>query len=587
MSENIWGRGAGILTSARRRRAVNSSSPNGGDKGDDGNSGGNLFPPNNDIDVEFGVDDNDNPFESIGRELDHSVGGDATTRVVEGMKSSSDEADAAVDAKCLSRQSGIVGLISEKNYGVIDTVKTNGGVNSIELANKTENGTMFMPQEDDLYFHNSDKYSIAHEETNNSSPPGDVCTNDNPTSENVNQGLHVSNTAKHSSSLANSVMKKISPTRFTFQSSSDRSSSISSTRPKNFNSFKTPANNKSLPSRELFSSSGAMTRRSNVVNETTQNSNIHKSTVKRHTFRRSMDNSSAVANNTPTVVNNNVREMGFVPTFLSHSKGRSGGTLDVPENGDDDDCDDYNSNNLPKREGALPSSYNMITEHHRQQQQQQQHKSHRHAKLGPLVQRMHALRNSNQRMAMRLRSGQLAATPPGGGSSGSSFLASRKRRRSGGGGEHLDPTSMLDVTVSCASLSLFDTTLANCGILLAYIHARTEIKGSSSSSGQFAGRFNLPCYARLIMSRDVIHERGIVNDCINKQLRLYDALVIPARLMMTENPKVRGGSSSDDVDCYQNNMMKNMPTIICANICQDYPTDKPTLQDVSFQLHNP
>jgi hypothetical protein len=299
-----------------------------------------------------------------------------------------------------------------------------------------------------------------------------------------------------------------------------------------------------------------------------------------------MDSSSAAANNTPSVVNNNVREMGFVPTFLSHSKGRSGGTLDVPENGADDDCDDYISNNSPKREGALPSSYNMITEHHRQQQQQQQqHKSHRNAKLGPLVQRMHALRYSNQRMAMRLRSGQLVVTPPGGGSSGSSFLASRKRRRSGGG-EYLDPTSMLDVTVSCASLS-FDTTIANCGILLAYIHARTEIKGSSSSLGQFMGRLNLPCYARLIMSRDVIHERGIVNDCINKQLRLYDALVIPARLMMTGNLKERGGSSSDDVDCYHNNMMKNMLTTICATICQDYPTDKPTLQDVSFQLHNP
>ena len=91
------------------------------------------------------------------------------------------------------------------------------------------------------------------------------------------------------------------------------------------------------------------------------------------------------------------------------------------------------------------------------------------------------------------------------------------------------------------------------------------------------------------MSRDVIHERGIVNDCINKQLRLYDALVIPARLMMTGNLKERGGSSSDDVDCYHNNMMKNMPTIICANnICQDYPADKPPLQDVSFnQFHNP
>lgn len=151
----------------------------------------------------------------------------------------------------------------------------------------------------------------------------------------------------------------------------------------------------------------------------------------------------------------------------------------------------------------------MISEHHRQQQQKQ-HKSNRSAKLGPLVQRMHALRNANQRMVMRLHSGQFAISPGGGGGvSGNSFLASRKRRRSGG--EYLDPTSMLDVTVAAASLS-FDTAIGNCGILLAYIHARTL-----SSSGQFVERLNLPCYARLIMSRDVIRERGIVDDCIIKR----------------------------------------------------------------------
>ena len=562
MSEK-WGRGAGILTSARRRSMVNSSPPNGGDEDADGHhSGGNLFLPNNDTDVEFGDDDNDNPFDLIGRELDHSVGD--TNRVVEGMKSSPDEADAAVDADdCLSRQSGNVELITEKNFGGTDTVKTNGGVNSIKSVDKTENGTVDMPQKE----HNNDKYPTSYD--------------DKPSSEKVSQRLHVSNTAKHGSTLTSSVMKKISPTRFTFQSSGR---SISSTRPNNINSFKTPANNKSLPSRELFSSSsGAMTQRSNIVNATTQSSNsLYKSTVKRHTFRRSMD-ISAAANNTPAV-NNNLREMGFVPTFLSHTKSRSGTTLDVPENGDDDDCDDYNINS-PKREGAPPSSFNMISEHHRQQQQKQ-HKSNRSAKLGPLVQRMHALRNANQRMVMRLHSGQFSISPGGGGGgvSGNSFLASRKRRRSGG--EYLDPTSMLDVTVAAASLS-FDTAIGNCGILLAYIHASTEIKGLSSS-GQFVERLNLPCYARLIMSRDVIRERGIVDDCIIKQLRLFDAIIIPSMLVMTEDLDERGGSL-DDVDWNRNNMMQNMPTIICANnICQDYPADKPPLQDVSFnQFHNP
>lgn len=252
----------------------------------------------------------------------------------------------------------------------------------------------------------------------------------------------------------------------------------------------------------------------------------------------------------------------------------------VPENGDDDDCDDYN-NDSPKREAIL-CSFNMITEHHRQQQ----HKSHRNAKLGPLVQRMHALRNANQRMTMRLHSGQVAiARGGGGGSNGNSFLASRKRRRSGGG-EYLDPTSMLDVTVSGASLS-FDTTISNCGILLAYIHVRTEIKGPSLSD-QIVKRLNLPCYARLIMSQDVIRERSIVNNCINTQLCLFDAIIIPARLMMTEDMEERGGASSDDDDCNQNSMMKNMPTIICANICQDYPADKPPLQEVSFdQFYTP
>jgi len=548
-----WGRGAGILTSARRRSMVNSSSPNGGDEDSDGHhSGGNLFPPNND-DIEFGVDDNDNPFESIGRELDNSVGD--TNRVVEGMKSSPDEADAAVDADdCLSRQSGNVELITEKYFGVIDTVKKN----EMTSVDKTENGTVDMPQKE----HNNDKYPTSYD--------------DKPSSEKASQRQHVSITAKHGSTLTSSVMKKISPTRFTFQSSGR---SISSTRPNNINSFKTPANNKSLPSRELFSSSsGAMTQRSNIVNATTQSSNsLYKSTVKRHTFRRSTDNSAA-ANNTPSV-NNNLREMGFVPTFLQATKSRSGTTLDVPENGDDDDCDDYNINS-PKREGAPPSSFNMISEHHRQQQQKQ-HKSNRSAKLGPLVQRMHALRNANQRMVMRLHSGQFAISPGGGGGvSGNSFLASRKRRRSGG--EYL---VALDVTVSGASLS-FDTTIGNCGTLLAYIHSRTEIKGPSSS-GQFVERLNLPCYARLIMSRDVIRERGIVDDCIIKQLRLFDAIIIPSILVMTEDLDERGGPL-DDVDWNRNNMMQNMPTIICANICQDYPADKPPSQDVSFnQFHNP
>ena len=221
----------------------------------------------------------------------------------------------------------------------------------------------------------------------------------------------------------------------------------------------------------------------------------------------------------------------------------------------------------------------MISKHHRPQQQQSRRKSTSpNAKSGYLVQRLHSLRSADLRMAMRLRSGQYSTIP----GSSHNLLVSRKRRRSGGGGgDYLDSknstSSILDVTVSGASLS--NTAFGEGGttVLLAFIHVYTATKHPAGHCVEPYNGMTVPCFARIVISRDVLRERDIDDGCI-KQLRFYDAVVIPSRLptVAPEDAAAKGLNHNHEL------CMRSMPTIICTHICQDYPPEQPPLEDVSF-----
>lgn len=352
-----------------------------------------------------------------------------------------------------------------------------------------------------------------------------------------------------------SKQQKISPRRFTFQTS---------TKPKS-TSFKTPSRT-SLPTEDLFSSR-AMSQRVTAKRSTRKSISNNESTQKRnqrHTFRNSMDRSNA-----PTA-DNNVREMRFVPTFLSSiaKVGSDNAHEDTPRENNDDDAD------YPRDE-ISPFTHNMVSNHHRQHQLNQSHRKSEQStagKSGYLVQRLRSLRNADQRMAMQWRNGKNStsglncATMP------------RKRRRSGG--DYLDPrnaaSTIMDVTVSGASQAVckFDEGKT---VLLAYIHCYTTIKQPSEHSKDQWDKLKYPCFALILMSRDAVQEQGIVGSR-SKQLRIYDGVVVPPRVAALDSDWNVSYEAKPDTEFHS----KDMPTIIRTHICEEYPASVPLLPDVTF-----
>ena len=181
---------------------------------------------------------------------------------------------------------------------------------------------------------------------------------------------------------------------------------------------------------------------------------------------------------------------------------------------------------------------------------------------GYLTQRLRALQSKDERMAMRLRSGQY--------SSSSGLGGARKRRRSGG--EHLDPKhnakTVLDITVSSI---VSNTAVAGDGrmALLAYTHRYEPIKQDSVGE---VGRHliesvQVPSYALVAVPKDFLREHRIATDGTStKSFRLYDALVIRPRVVRLEV----------DTAIEEERRMDHLPTIICTQvICQqDNPNQK-------------
>lgn len=174
---------------------------------------------------------------------------------------------------------------------------------------------------------------------------------------------------------------------------------------------------------------------------------------------------------------------------------------------------------------------------------------------GYLTQRLRALQSKDERMALRLRSGQYNSSTGLGGA--------RKRRRSGG--EHLDPkhnaNTVLDLTVSSI---VSDSAVAGDGrmALLAYIHRYEAIKQDSVGE---VGRHliesvQVPSYALVDVPKDFLREQRIVaGGTSTKMFRLYDALVIRPRVVRLET----------DAAMENERRMDHLPTIICTQvICQ-------------------
>ena len=423
-------------------------------------------------------------------------------------------------------------------------------------------------------------------------------TTESTTSQNINDNRNgaaiQSSKRRKSSNAAASTIKKLSPPRFSFQSSSSVKSKPKPT------SFKTPSNNKSLPSRELFTNNTMPQQRSTITKSTQKLSTTTTQKRKqRHSFRpSSTGNVSSLA--TPAV-NSNVREMEFVPTFISNNnaKGKSS-PKDAPA--DEDDNDDDNGDNGDNIKVSAYSN-NMITNH--QQQQRKARRSESSKSSGYLVQRLRSLRSTDQRMSMRLRNAQYNNNS---GTTGGGGIMSRKRRRSSD--HHLNPenmaTSTLDVTVrycdksfSSAGCNSNSASLLGEGksVLLAYIHCCAMTKHQKDKPDimmQSESELpSFPCHAWIVMANDVIREHGLVqnddNDDIatssttisTKQLRLYDAVIIPPRLVNMDEEDDESNLAAAQVEM---NTKHKMPTIICTHISKAYSAQQelPPLQDVSF-----
>mmetsp|Transcript_30754 Transcript_30754/g.55716 ORF Transcript_30754/g.55716 Transcript_30754/m.55716 type:complete len:427 (+) Transcript_30754:30-1310(+) len=408
-----WGRGSDILTSAQERRRASAEFSRDDDDGWDGD-----FGPANDNDNgdnygsdihPTGNDDDDNPFESIGRALDQREEDVANKRTeeMESLEKTSqmdNNTRSAVNNHSPSNNDGRrvmdAPLGFDGKYGT-ERLSKDGNVEHLDSEYKVDHPPTSSECRLDEQTPAPSKFinRLSRLSFNGSTSK----KSQNPSSDIGSQFSHASKRRRGSS-----IMKKMSPTRFSFQSSAKSKNT----------SLKTPSH-KSLPSRALFSSNSVMSQKSS-----------NKSTQKRkhrHTFRQSTDRTS----NTPAV-NNNVRDLGFVPPFLANAKGASGTSpKDAPAE-DDDDSDS-------QRDNTTAFSQNIISgyaERQRQSHRKTTAESSSNAKSGYLVQRLRSLCGTDQRMAMRLRNiGSQCSTT---GASGSALL-SRKRRRSGGNDYLLDP----------------------------------------------------------------------------------------------------------------------------------------------------
>jgi hypothetical protein len=165
---------------------------------------------------------------------------------------------------------------------------------------------------------------------------------------------------------------------------------------------------------------------------------------------------------------------------------------------------------------------------------------------------------------MRLRSGQF----PNAFSSRTGAVMARKRRRSEN--DYLDPKhkamSQLDATVSYLGIECaFGDDKS---IHVAYIHRFEKNKSGNHSIGDEI-KLNLPCFSWIVLSNNVMREHFIA-DRTAMQLRFYDAVVIPTRSIM---------HTLRTADLVESESA--MPTIICTNVCEQYPVDTP-LQHISF-----
>lgn len=481
---------------------------------EDGWRGDDFRSSGNDDDADF--NDEENPFDSIGRALDHC------------------------------EEIGVVRTGARQHTDSKNQFSVEESSSSCELPMAASDNAV------DNYSSMTVSKSLHHTQENeqNRSHP----THDSATNENCQQQLEssISTSSKNAPTRSNNVtqlshvstQRKVSPHRFTFQTSA---------KPK-FTSLKTPSR-RSLPKEDLFSSSAITQRvtanrsaRKSVSNESTKTRN------RRHTFRISTDRSPISA------VENNVREMRFIPSFLSNTKvGSANAHEDVPG---ENDVDAYHPH-----DETSPFAHNILLDYHRQQQMSQSHRKseQKGGKSGYLVRRLRSLRNADQRMAVRGHNY----------TSGSNDVSTPRKRRRSGSGEYFHPRSSastsMDVTVSGAlqSVCKFDEGKT---VLFAYIHCYTY---PSHYSEDQCDRLSFPCYALILMSRDLVQELGITTSQ-SKQLRIYDGVLIPPRfLALDRNVASENGKPDRDFHSY------DMPIIICTHICEENPGSVP-LPDVPF-----
>eukprot|EP00956_Cyclotella_meneghiniana_P022443 scaffold42474_cov73-Cyclotella_meneghiniana.AAC.7 len=274
-------------------------------------------------------------------------------------------------------------------------------------------------------------------------------------------------------------------------------------------SLQTPAHRQSLPNRNLFDT------------QTTQKSTKRR---QRHSFQKPLDK--------PPI--KDVRDLECTPSFL---RGKQSNKKGSPENtkstiSEGGPCSSFASMKSTLINDAKPQS------------------SRNSGKAGYLIQRLQSLRSNDKRMAMRLRKDRFSSSIP-------------KRRRSGH--EFPDPKhsakTVLDVTVSNISCAFGDGRSA----VIGYIHRFESMNGGDASNM----KVNLPCFVWIILSNDILREQG-VSDETTKQLRFYDAVIIPKRV-------------SGDLDlsnAAHNEMI--LPTIVCGNVCVHYSAEA-TLPNVSFE----
>ena len=276
----------------------------------------------------------------------------------------------------------------------------------------------------------------------------------------------------------------------------------------------------------------------------------------RHSFRQSIDRNASKDTSTITQINNNMRELGFAPKFLTNARPSSFTNDDDIGEGNDGDA-------LTKRKwNRLTSSQAAITSPHKQSSSSRRNKS-----GGYLIQSLRSLRNNDQRMAMRLRasSGGYSTAP----------MSSKRRRSSGGGtGSSMNlvapkqVASELDVTVMNAAVPNQNADFGVGKMRLAYIRRYT---------GEIGCKF--PCYSWIVLPH-LLNEKSIGDGGGGgvTQLRCYDAIIIPPRV----------ASISAEGQPIPLNGLKEyelpLPTIICANVCEQCPNDMTALHDVPFDM---